>query len=401
MIHTSPNSTIAPSTRPIRILHFVSTFEVKTDTKWLYQLIRQMDTSRFQSAIACFYGRGSMQTDFLELGLPAFNLNAPRYISPAALSRAVGCIRRFKPDIVHNHLLRAELYAGAAARLTGVPIVLSTTYALGNFRRDKIRLTDNLLDRLCYRLSTHNLAVSEAVRQDIIQRNLKPANRIHTIHTGIDFSAPLPSPREPKRIRQQWQIPPHSPLILTVARLSYEKGIDVLLKAAEILAPKHHNARFVIIGDGPLRKTLQQKIQSLKLQHSVLLAGFRKDVDHCLAAADLFVMPSLMEGMPNALLEAYRAGLPIIASETGGLREGVDHQNTGLLVPPGDPQKLVSAIDRLLTDKSLCQQLARNGRSWAKKRFDLPLVVRKYQTLYQELFQYERASGRYSKNDGS
>jgi glycosyltransferase involved in cell wall biosynthesis len=371
--------------RPIRILHCVSTFEIKTDTKWLHQLIGRLNTDKFQPAIACFYGQGPMQTAFIELGIPAFNLNAPHNVSPAALSRARDCIRRFQPDILHNHLLRAELYGGSAARLAGVPVILNTAYAIGSFRRHKKRRTDNLLDRICYRLATHTLTVSEAVRRDVIQRKLKPADVVHTIHTGIDFNASLPNKSETKRIRRHWQIPPQAPLILTVARLSYEKGVDILLQAAETVAGWHPDAHFVVVGDGPLRNTLEQQVRSANLQQNVHLVGFRADVDHCLAAADLFVMPSLMEGMPNALLEAYRAKLPVIASAAGGLPEAVDHEKTGLLVAPGDPDELASAIRRLLTDKSLRQQLACNGRNWAEQRFSLPVVVRKYEALYEKL----------------
>ncbi len=379
----------------MRILHLVSTFEVKTDTKWLYRLLGRLDRSRFESAIACFYEGGLMMERFSALGMPAFNFNVPGRASPAALGRVLGLIRAYRPQVVHTHLLRADLYGGLAARLAGVPVVLSTAYALGDYRRDKVRRVDDFLDRVCRRLATDLLAVSEAVREDRIRRLRWPSDRVHTIHTGIEFPATADDGSARTRIRHEWGIPDRSPLVLAVARLSYEKGIDILIEAAAAIHRQLPAARFVVVGDGPLRDNLVVRIRSMGIEGVVQLAGFREDVETVLPAGDLFVMPSLMEGMPNALLEAHVAGLPVVASSVGGLAEAIEHERSGLLVPPRDPAALAAAIVRILNDEPLRRRLAHDGREFARQRFAVELVARRYEDLYEKLYRARCARPRY------
>ena len=380
---------IGSDKRKIRVLHIVSTFEVKTDTKWLYRLLGQLSDDRICSAIACIYGGGEMMQRFADFRIPTFNLNAPRTISSRALWRAYRLIRSYKPHIVHNHLLRAELYGGLAARLARVPTVLSTAYAIGPYRRDKIRRLDGVLDLLCKLFTTDVLAVSEAVRTDVIKRRHCRPERTITVHTGTTFPDRLSNENEAvrKNIRSLLKIPDSDPIILTIARLSYEKGIDVLIQTAVLVHRELPSAHFVVVGDGPMKNDLQSLVRANGLDNVIHLPGFRKDIDDLLTAADLFVLPSLMEGMPNAILEAYAAGRPIIATRAGGSAEAVKHEHSGLLVRPKDSKDLASAIIRCLNDKSLCERLARDGRKWAEDQFSVQTVAKKYEALYERLYQ--------------
>jgi glycosyltransferase involved in cell wall biosynthesis len=363
----------------------VSTFEVKTDTKWLYQLLGQLSDDKIASAIACMYGGGEMMRKFEDLHIPTFNLDAPRTVSMRALWRTYRLIGSYKPDIVHTHMLRADLYGALAARLSRTPTALSTVYAIGPYRRAKVRRLDGFLDLLCKLFATDVLAVSNAVRADVIDRWHWPTERITTINTGITFPDRLPDESVVKRIRNQLQISESAPLILTLARLSYEKGIDVLVRCAAMVHREIPSARFVVAGDGPMKQKLQAQIRALGLKHVVHLPGFRKDTHDLLAASDLFVLPSLMEGMPNAILEAYAAQRPIIATRAGGSAEAVKHQYSGLLVRPNDPQDLASAVIRCLRDKELCKRLSCNGSKWAEEHFSVRNVAKKYENLYRRL----------------
>jgi len=323
---------------------------------------------------------------FADLPVRVFNLDAPRKISPAALCRVRRLIRSFDPQIVHTHLLRADLYGGLAARLAKVPVVLSSVYAVGSYRRDKVRRLDGLLDRMCRRLATDALAVSEAVRADLIERLGWPADRVNVVRTGTTFPDESPDQAARRCIRQEWRAGDSAPLVLTIARLSYEKGIDVLIRSAGIVHRELPTARFVVLGEGPLKSALDRQIRDLGLTGVVHLAGFRPDVDAALAAADLFVLPSLMEGMPNAILEAYAAGRPVVATSAGGSSEAVDHERSGILVPPHNAEALASAVVRVLRDEPLRRRLGRAGRAWARERFSIERVVGRYETLYERLY---------------
>ncbi len=385
-----------PRRPAVRVLHLVSTFEIKTDTKWLHQLIGRLDRDRFEPAIACLYGGGEMTQRFADLGIPTFNVGTRREISLAAVSRVSRLIRSLSPHVVHTHLIRADLCGGLAARLAGVPVVLSSVYAIGPYRRDKVRRLDGLLDQLARTLATDALAVCQAVRTDLIKRLRWPPDRVAMVHTGTTFSDEPPDASARQRIRDEWRIPDSSPLVLSIARLSYEKGIDVLIRSAAIVHRRQPAARFVVVGDGPLKNALQARIRAAGLDDVVRLAGFRRDIDAVLSAGDLFVLPSLMEGMPNAILEAYNAGLPVVATCAGGLAEAVEHEHSGLVVQPNRARALAAAIMRILDDEPLRRRLARQGRQWARERFSLDRIASQYEGLYERLYRTRTGAERSS-----
>ncbi len=371
--------------RPVRVLHVVSTFEVKTDTKWLLLLLRHLDRRRVVPSIACVYGGGPMQERFGSLGIETVNWDSQGEIDLSTIARAFRYIRSGRFDVVHTHLLRADLYAGLAARLAKTPVVVSTVYAIGAYRRSRQRRLDGLLDQLTRLWPTHLLTVSHAVKDDSVRRLRWPRSRVSVIHTGIEPGEYGPDPAARRRIREQWRLDEAAPLIIAVARLSYEKGLDTLVKAAGLLVRRHPSATVAIVGDGPMRDELTDMIDSGGLTGRVRLAGFRTDVPEILAAADVFCLPSLMEGMPNALLEACATGLPVVATRVGGVPELVVADETGLLVPPGRGEALADAIDRILVDRSLATQLGRNARRRIEDEFSVGVVARKYGALYEAL----------------
>lgn len=369
----------------VRVLHLVSTFEIKTDTKWLLQLCSRLDRERFACSVGCMYGGGDMRTRFDRAGIPTYDLAAPRGVDPAGLWRLWRLIRGLAPHVVHTHLLRADLYGGLAARLARVPVVLSSQYALFPYARVTSRACDGVLDRLCCALAGDALAVCEAIRQDLIGRLGWAPDRVHTVRTGLDFASWKPDRAARTSLRRAWGIPEDGAVVMTVARLSREKGIEVLVSAADQVRRACPNVRFVIVGDGPLRSGLVEQIGRQGLESVVRLAGFHADIPSVLSAADLFVLPSHSEGMPNAVLEAFAAGLPVVASAVGGLVEVIEHERTGLLVPAGDATALAGAISRLLADGALAYALAQAGAAAVRERFSVERVAREYEDLYEHL----------------
>jgi glycosyltransferase involved in cell wall biosynthesis len=380
--------------RPWRVLHFVSTFAVKTDTKWLVQIARHLDRSRFALSAACFHEDGPIRQQLESLGVPTFNLQVPSERDPRAIVRARRLIVEQGCDAVHTHLLRADLLAGLAARWAGVPAIISTVYALGEYRREKRRRTDPLLDAVCAVLPTHAVAVADAIKRDCLKRLKMRGENITVIHTGID----PPPPVDPGRIdalRARWGLFPRHRLVLTLARLSYEKGVDVLVEAARLVRRTHPDVRFAVLGEGPDRPALEDRIRSANLDSVVRLAGFEADVWPAIWAAEVVCLPSKSEGMPNVLLEAMAAGKPIVASCVGGVPEAVESEINGLLVEPDEPASLAGAILRLVDDASLAQRLGKVARETAEARFSAKESVAAYARLYRRLLE------RRSVTDGS
>jgi len=373
------------SLRPRKILHLVSTFAPKTDTKWLLQIARHLDRRRFELQAACYYEGGDIERRLAEIGIATHNLGIESVADPRAIWRGARLIERIGPDLVHTHLLRADLLGGVAARSAGIPLIVSTAYAVGAFRRAVRRASDPLLDAVCRLLPTHVLAVSDAVRQDCIARLGWPADRVRVIRTGIDPPGTIDSAAV-RRLRDEWGCGDgreNARAVVTVARLSYEKGVDVLIDAAAEL--KDAAVRFVVVGEGPLRRPLQRRIDDLGMAGRVRLAGYCNDVWPCLAAADVVAVPSLMEGMPNALLEAMALGRPIVATAVGGIPEAVESRVSGLLVPPADPKALAAGIRELLHDAGLSRRLGETAAAVVEKRFLARDVVAQYGSWYESL----------------
>lgn len=374
---------------PRELLHLVSTFQTKTDTKWLLQIARYLDGTAFRLSAACFYEGGPVRDQLEALGVRTFNLDMRSEHDPRAIIRVRNLIRELGSEIVHTHLLRADLYGGAAARWAGVPVIVSTAYAIGQYRRERRRRTDPLLDAACAALPRHVVAVAEAVKRDCVERLRMTPDRISVIHTGIDPPPPI-DPARPVAFRSKLGIPSDAPLVVTLARLSYEKGIDVLIDTAALLARTHPSARIVVVGDGPDRPALETRIRECGVRETILLAGFCQDVWPAVAAADVACLPSLSEGMPNVLLEAMALGRPIVATTVGGIPEAITDGENGLLVEPKNAEQLAATLARLIDDRSLADRLGTAGRRTVEERFLARDVVARYAALYTSLLAERR-----------
>lgn len=372
--------------RPLRVLHFVSTFAVKTDTKLLARMAPHVDRSNCEWAFACFYDGGPMQGVFTSAGCSTFNLNLPSQFDPRAVFRAQNVIDTFQPDVVHTHLLRADLLAGLAARLSGVKTIVGAAYANGDFRRERKRLSDPLLDSTCARLPTHFIAVSQSTKDDWCQRLGIAPSRIRVIHTGVEM-APEINRGAVQAFRDRFGADDDVPLVLTVARLSYEKGIDTLLDAAERLKGDGARFRWVIVGDGRDRAAVESIIREADLHDCVQLAGFMSDVWPAMAAADVVCIPSKSEAFPVVMLEAMAVGKPIVATRVGGIPEAIHDDVNGLLVEPNAPEALADAVRSLLKDPGHAAMLGANARASVSERFDAAVVAQRYVEVYADLAQ--------------
>jgi glycosyltransferase involved in cell wall biosynthesis len=373
-----------PPRQPRRLLHFVSTFAVKTDTKWLLQIARHLDRDDFDLHVACFYEAGPVQSQLDQLGVKTYNLDAPFEADPRAVVRAKRLMDRLRPDLVHTHLLRADLFGATAARWAGVPVVLSTVYGVGAFRRSKKRRSDYLLDLACAALPTHMLAVSEAVKRDLVDRLNVREEDVTVIHTGIDPPEGCMTPTVAE-VRRSWRVADDQPVVLTLARLSYEKGIDTLIDAAAIVHRALPAARFVVVGDGPDRGALEARLAARNLAGVIRLAGFAENVWPLLAACDAVALPSKSEGMPNALLEAMAVGKPIAATRVGGIPEAIQSGENGLLVEPQSPAALAEAVLALLDNPQRATRFGAAARQTVQHRFLARDVVARYADLYHRL----------------
>ena len=282
-------------------------------------------------------------------------------------------LRARRPDVFHAHLTwpLACKFGLVGSILADVPATVATLQLYVEF---PLNLSILVQQRWIAARISRYVAVSHAVAQRVIHKLPWPARKVQVIHNCISTQAPDQVCDRP--IKQT-----DRPVVLTVARLDEQKGHRYLLEAA-VQVPE---AQFVLAGDGPLRASLELQARSLGLQERVKFLGYRSDIANLLESCDVFVLPSIYEGLPLSILEAMSARKPVIATQIGGTDEAVIANETGLLIPPADPHALAAAIRKILSDRSLAQRLASAGRVRVEQEFSAARMVQQMIELYDEL----------------
>jgi len=294
------------------------------------------------------------------------------------LPKFVRELRAEHPAVFHAHLngplaCKDGLIAAALAR---VPAVVATAQLFVNlplcrFTHAQHRFVSTIVDRY--------IAVSHEVATRLGKTFRIPAAKINVVHNGIPLS-PFNRPAN-AALRTALAGSTEQPIVLTTARLAEQKGHCYLLKAAALVP----EAIFILAGDGPERANLEWQARELGLSKRVLFLGYRHDVPDLLACCDLFVLPSLFEGLHLAILEAMAANKPVIASAVGGNDEAIVHGETGLLVPPADPAALAEAIQRVLSNPDLARRLAVAGKARVHEQFSAEAMIRRVADIYEEI----------------
>lgn len=294
----------------------------------------------------------------------------------ASVFRLAAATRAARPHVVHWHAARAHALGAMAARLAPGPRrVLS--------RRVDFRVRGSWGSRLLYAMPPDAIAaISEGVRLALLESGV-PARLIRVIPSGIDL-APFDAPFDRAALRGSLGLAPEDVLAIQVAALAPHKSQTTLLQAAAALAGPAPRLRVWIAGEGALREALLAEHRALGLGDRVRFLGFRDDVLPLLRAADLFVLSSHLEGLGTSVLDAMAAGLPVVATEVGGVPEIVRHEATGLLVPPRDTAALARAMSRLAADPALRARLGARGREVARE-FGADRTAAATRRLYEEL----------------
>jgi glycosyltransferase involved in cell wall biosynthesis len=315
-------------------------------------------------------------------GIPVERLIIRRDLDPVLWWRLVSRLRADRPDIVHTHLLHADLYGITAARRAHVPHVVSSRHNDDRFRR---RLSVRLLHRWLWRQTDAGIAISGAIRQFSISVEGAAPDRIHTVHYGLDQASIQAPPDARDRLRAALNLPADALLIGSVCRLIEQKGLIFGLQGFAQIADHFPSAHFVIAGDGPLRADLEAVAQSLKLADRVHFLGWRSDAHAIFAALDLLLAPSLWEGFGLVFLEAMALGLPILSTCVSAIPEVVIDGETGWLVPPRDPDAIAAALREALSDPALLRARGYHGRQRLETEFSVQAMVDHTLAVYRSL----------------
>jgi glycosyltransferase involved in cell wall biosynthesis len=343
----------------------------------LVDLALRLERGRFDVSVVATRHAGNYQPLLDEAGVRTTILERNSRRDMHKLLGLVGHLRRERVGVLHTHLFGSNTWGRLLGRLAGVPVVITHEHWSSKDEREV------WVDRLLYRLSDLILVPSEASKRTVIEREGIPAGRIKVAYNGVDPAVFKPT-HDREETRRELSVSSGDLLVGTVGRLSPEKGgVDHLIRAVAEAREAHPSLKLLVVGDGPLRPMLEEVAREAALP--VIFTGTRQDVPRLLGALDLFVLPSLLEAMPIALLEAMATRLPTVATRVGGVPEIVRDGEDGLLVPPGDRTALAAAIDRLAGDPALRCRLAEAGQRRVLERFTIGGMVRRVENIYERL----------------
>jgi len=355
----------------------------------ILELAARLDRERFQVTVACLRNRLDMLRACRDRGLDVRVLGMSRIWQPGPVVALARLIRRERIELVHTNLYRDALFGRVLGRLAGARVV--STLHSRYFDRPGWELA---LDRVTARLADRVIAVSGAVRDFAVEREKISAAKITVLHNGVETALYRRDDSVRKAFRRRLGLAPDELAIGTLGSLSPEKGQRFLLAAAPEVLGECHRARFIFSGEGPERARLLAQAGQAGLGDRALFPGFEEDVAGILSALDVFVLPSLQEGGPVALMEAMAAGLPSVVSAIPGCLEIAGKEDTALAFAPGDPVDLADKLKSLLADPGLRQRLGESAARRARENFELDDMVRKYEKIYDEMTHKNRARSR-------
>lgn len=372
--------------RKLRVLEMIDRPSLGGGQVHVLSLAKSLDREKFDVSV-CSGGGGPLVDELRKMDVP--HVAVPVFKRPSLRTRRemAGILRRGDFDILHTHGGVAGFHGRPSGRDAGIPVIVHTLHGIHylHYGSALLRRASILLERRFSRFTDCVVCVSETDLRNAAEFKLAPPGKLKLIRNGIDASG-LVRPFDPAAKKAELGLDPGRPVAGTVARLHRQKGLASLVRASRKIGEHVPGVRILIAGGGPLRDELAGEIKKERAENIVMLLGERPDAAEVLSLLDVFVLPSLWEGLPYALLEAAALGKPIAASAVDGITEVIRDGETGLLFPPGDPDKLADAAIRLFRDPQLASRLAENARTTIPPAFTLRRMVEEIGELYSTLF---------------
>jgi len=384
--------------RPIKILDLRDTDEIGGPGKTVLETYRAIDHARFDVHLGIFRSLDDhSDTPFLQaaraIGMPVHEVRGRGPYDPMLIRRLAALVRSEAFDIVHPHEASSDVITLAMRAIHRVPIVSTAHGWIGNSRKGRFMVN---LDKRVLRRFDRVIAVSHKLQRDLIAAHV-PAAKVTLLHNAIVLD-------KYRRTGERGaldaligrQVP--RPVLVSIGRLSPEKGHADLVDALARVAKDGRRMSAVFAGDGPSRPNLESRIRAAGLQDWVHLPGYVQEPARILQDADLMVLPSHTEGLPNAALEAFALEVPVLATRVGGTPEVVTDGVTGRLVPSQSPQDLAAGITSFLDDPETWRRWARAGRRVVETNFDFSARTRKLEAIYLEMMATHAAAGQLARS---
>jgi glycosyltransferase involved in cell wall biosynthesis len=378
----------------VPVVEFVNSLYAGGTERQALAVASGLDRRVFDVRICCLNRGGEFLPEAEARGISVEEYPIRRLFDAHSIASRVRLGRRLRAEgvkILHAWCFYGNLFAIPAARAAGIPVVIGSVRDMGAPLWRPAQLRAN---RWVCRMADRVVTNADAIRRRLIDEGMC-ADKLEVVRNGIDV-ARFDRVRADARLHEQYGFPPGAPVVTVVGRIgrgAEYKGIEPFLEAAAMVSRTRPDARFLLVGDGEGRGELEARSCALGLSGRAVFTGFRADVESVLACSTISVLPSLTEGLSNSLLESMSAGLAVVATDVGGTIEAVEHDVSGLIVPPGDPRPLAEAMGRLLDDPAMRARLGAGARRRAHTHFSLQRMVADTERLYMRLCA-RRAGGR-------
>jgi len=347
-------------------------------------LARGLDREKFEVLVASEEG-GPLVDELGRIGIRHIAIRLGKFSGLSAAGALATVLRENAVDVLHTHGGIAGLYGRLAARKAGTPAIVHTVHGIHylHYRNPAAKRAFIALERRLSRSTDAVVFVSVADMECAARLRLALPPKARLIRNGVPSIAPERL-RDPAAVKAELGAE-GKPLVVAVSRLHRQKGVTYLLRGVPFVRNEIPDVRVVVAGGGPLADRLKAEVKALRVGDNAILLGERKDALDILAAADIFVLPSLWEGLPYVLVEAAALGKPIVAADIDGVREVIRNGATGILVPPRDPGALAAAIILLLRDPEFARQLGEAARTEIPLRFSVKHMISETESLYLEV----------------
>ena len=363
----------------LRVMQLISSSGYYGAENMLLNLCASQEKSGCRNSLVLFYNVHVPNVEFYERarrrGVSVRMIHCLGRVDWRAVRQIREYVHEDGVNVLHTHGYKADIYGFLAARKENKPVVATCHNWVGGTKALDIY---NQLDRWMLKKFNAIGAVSPTVKQQLINSGISES-RIKVIDNGIDVEAFA----RPEPVTESRTV--GGRVIGVVARLDLQKGFEYLLIAVRDLCRSYQRITVVISGEGPDRRAIEQMIEQYGLQHNVVLAGQQSDMPAVYADMDIFVLPSLNEGLPMTVLEAMAAGKPIVATRVGAVPNVISDGETGLLVKPKDAIGLRHAIARLLSDPDLCRSMGARAQEWVGRQYTSDAMALQYRSMYEEV----------------
>ncbi|MGD0487408.1 MAG: glycosyltransferase [Syntrophorhabdales bacterium] len=364
----------------VRVVHVIWDLASTGGAEKLFlHFARNLDSRRFDTSFISLMGKGEIGNTLEALGFPVYALEVilKKAWNPWITLKLYQLFRKLNPDIVHVHLNYSGILAARMAKTSVLVNHIHNIYP----GKSKVKIA---MENILFRLPDVSIAVSSNAREFTWKQLRAPKLPIEVVRNGIDVVS-LEVTKTKAEVRKELSIDDDEQIILTVGSLTDQKGQWHLISAYARLNLLLPRTRLVIVGKGPLEGSLRNQVLSLGLEDRILFTGLRNDVPNLLNSASMFVLPSLWEGIPLALLEAMYFRLPCIVSEVGGIGEIIENGMDGILVEPADETALCVSMESLVKNKLLRESLGEEANKKVRRCFTIDRTMKEIEHLYMKL----------------